>query len=165
VKNMRKGIIILLVGVILVVAAMGIYIAFSAGATKEMKELHLSAGETKELSFQLKSGDYYLVISSDGKVNYTLLDEKGEIVKSGTVEKQFSGKMGHLSGNYTLRVENLEDKEVNVNAIMKSEESLLSLGTAVLASVGVFVAGIIVIIAGVILTLKERKKEDEEHVY
>jgi|GEM_PF-2095144 len=162
---MKKGIIILVVGVILVVAAIGIYIALSAGATKEMKELHLSAGETKELSFQLKSGDYYLVITTDGKVNYTLLDEKGGTIKSGTVEKQFSGEMGHLSGNYTLRVENLGDKEVKVSVLMKSTESLLSLGTAVLASGGVCLVGIIVIIVGVILALKERKKEDEEHVY
>ncbi len=161
---MKKGLILLVVGVILVIAALGTYVVFSHGAVSGLRELHMGANETKELNFNLKEGNYLLVMVSEGKVNYTFLDENGTVMKSGEVEKQLSQDLGHLKGNYTLRITNLESQSVKVTVLLKSSESLISMGTGVLASGGVCLVGIILIIVGIVLALKHRKQEGETRV-
>ncbi len=161
---MKKGLVLLVVGLILVIAAIGIYVVYSHGAVSGTRELHIGANETKELSFNLKDGDYFLVMVSEGKVNYTFLDENDTVMKSGEVEKQLSQDLGHLKGNYTLRITNLESQSVKVTVLLKSSESLISMGTGVLASGGVCLVGIILIIVGIVLALKHRKQEGEMRV-
>ncbi len=158
---MKKGLVMVLVGVILVIAAIGMYTAFSMNAAKELKSIHLGANETVEKSYQLKSGDYYLVLVTEGKIHYSFVAENNTVVKEGNVDQQSSVELGHLEGNYTLRIKNLEDHEIKVTMLLKSSESLISMGTGVLASGGVCLVGIIVLIVGIIFALKGRKEESE----
>ncbi len=156
---MKKGMAILLIGVIIIAVAIGVFIYSLENAGKMMKEINVEAHSTKNLTYQLQRGDYVLVIESSKNINYRLLNSTGVVVDGKNVTK-VNKNLNGLKGNYTLEIDNLNDETVDVKVIFNSQNSLLSVGSYVLSSGGICLVGIILLIAGGILAWKERRKEN-----
>ncbi len=154
---MKKGMIVLLVGAVLIVAAVGIF-AISAGNTGNIaKKISVEPHQTKDLYYNLNKGNYTLVIYSKNELSYRLLNSSGIIIHEENVT-QVSKILSNLNGNYTLEIENPSNDTAEVVVVFESQTSLSSLGTQVLSSGGICLTGIIVVIVGVILLLRERKR-------
>ncbi len=154
---MKKGIVVLLVGVVLIVAAVGIF-AISAGNMGNIaKKISVEPHQTKDLYYNLNKGNYTLVMHSSSKVSYRLMNSSGMVIHGENVT-QVSELLSNLNGNYTLEIENPSNDTAEVAVVFESQNSLLSFGTQILASGGVCLIGIIVVIVGVILALRERKR-------
>ena len=154
---MKKGVIVLVVGAVLIVAAVGIF-AISTGNTGNIvKKINVEPHQTKNLYYNLSKGNYTLVIYSKNKLSYKLVNSSGIVINEENVT-QVSKILSNLNGNYTLEIENLSNNTADVAVMFESQTSLSSLGTQVLSSGGICLTGIIVVIVGIILLLIERKR-------
>ena len=157
---MKKGMAILLIGIVIIAIAIGVFIYSLENAGKMVKEINVEAHSTKNLTYQLQKGDYVLVIESSKNINYRLLNSTGVVADGKNVTKVNKNLSG-LNGNYTLEIDNLNNETVDVKVIFNSQNSLLSVGSYVLSSGGICLIGVILLIAGGVLAWKERRKENE----
>ena len=154
---MSKGIVVLIVGVLLIVAAVGIFAMSAGNIGNNVKKISVEPHQKKDFYYNLNRGNYTLVIQSSTKVNYKLMNSSGVVAQEENVTEA-SKVLSNLNGNYTLEIENPSNKTAQVTVIFESQNSLLSLGNQLLASGGVCLIGIIVAIVGIILALRERKR-------
>ncbi len=160
---MRMSVVILLIGVILLIAAIAL-IAFSTTSGKiETKMLTLEPNEEREIYYDLEKGNYTLVIQTSEMIEYRLSNSSG-IIKEGNTSSQITLFISDLEGNYTLNIKNVGNSTADVIVVFESESKLMSTGFMVLGSGGVCITGIIVIIVGAFLIYKE-KKEEKRNVY
>ena len=156
---MKKGSALLLVGVVIIAVALGVFIFSMGNAVKMVKNVEVSPNTTKNITYNLPEDNYVLVIDSSKKVNYRLLNSTGEVVSGENVTK-VTKNLNNLKGNYTLQIENPNDERADVKIILKSQSSLVTLGGYILASGLICLTGIILLIVGGVLAWKERRKKD-----
>ncbi|OYT58549.1 hypothetical protein B6U71_04425 [Euryarchaeota archaeon ex4484_178] len=154
---MKKGVVVLLVGIILLVSAIGIFAYSGSYIGENVKNITLNGNETKSIEYDLKAGNYAFVLSSSGKISYIFENSTG-VVKEEKNITQATVLLDNLEGKYTLKITNMENETVTVSVVLKEQTSLTNLGMWVLASGGICLVGIIVIIVGIVLLVKERKK-------
>ncbi len=154
---MKVGVVVLLVGFIIVMAAVGILAFSMKGVGNIEKKVSVEPNQTRVLKYNIHGENYTLVIRSNIKINYTLSNSSGNILEENNVTED-THVLGNLKGNFTLKIENPENSTAQVVVVFESQEKLLSLGKTLLESSGVCITGIIVIVAGIIVLLRERKK-------
>ena len=156
---MKKGMVILLVGVILIAVAIGVFIYSLENAGKMVKEITVKPHSTKNITYQFDGENYVLVIESSKEINYRLINSTGVVVDGKNVTK-VTKNLNDLNGNYTLEIYNLNNETVNVKIIFNSQNSLVSVGSYVLASGGICLTGVILLFVGIVLAWKERRREN-----
>jgi hypothetical protein len=117
---MKKGMAILLIGVVIIAIAIGVFIYSLENAGKMVKEINVEAHSTKNLTYQLQKGDYVLVIESSKNINYRLLNSTDIVVDGKNVTKVNKNLSG-LNGNYTLEIDNLNNETVDVKVIFNGD--------------------------------------------
>ncbi len=70
---MRMGVVILLIGFIIVMAAVGILAFSMKGMETIEKNVSVEPNQTKVLKYNIHGGNYTLVIKSNIKINYFLI--------------------------------------------------------------------------------------------
>lgn len=159
---MKKSLLVLIVGVILLLSSIAILLFFSSTAETDVKMITLERNEDYTINYTLEKGNYTLVIQSSGKIHYQLINSSG-IIDENDVSNQSVVFLPYLEGQYTLRITNIGNTSTDVVIFLESEEKISSLGIMVLGSGGLCLSGIIVIIIGAILIYKERRSG--ENVY
>ncbi len=155
---MKKGTGLVVVGAILIIAAIGIY-AISA-TNVGLKAMEIQAGSYKEINYNLSSGNYTFILKTSGPVHYSLYNSSS-IILSGNTSENAVKNLKLVQDHYTLKIENLSNKTVALAIGIKSQESLMSLGLQVLGSGGVCLTGIIILAVGVWFVLRERRKNED----
>jgi len=158
----KKSLLVLIVGVILLLSSIAILLFFSSTAETDVKMITLERNEDYTINYTLEKGNYTLVIQSSGKIHYQLINSSG-IIDENDVSNQSVVFLPYLEGQYTLRITNIGNTSTDVVIFLESEEKISSLGIMVLGSGGLCLSGIIVIIIGAILIYKERRSG--ENVY
>jgi hypothetical protein len=158
----KKSLLVLIVGVILLLSSIAILLFFSSTAETNVKMITLERNEDYTINYTLEKGNYTLVIQSSGKIHYQLINSSG-IIDENDVSNQSVVFLPYLEGQYTLRITNIGNTSTDVVIFLESEEKISSLGIMVLGSGGLCLSGIIVIIIGAILIYKERRSG--ENVY
>ncbi len=152
---MKKGKSLVVIGAILIIAAIGIYALTTANIGLEVTQIE-PHGE-KIIEYNLTAGNYTLIIKTSGKIHYSFYNSTGIIVQGNTTSDAVK-KLNLSEGAYTLKIENLSNNTIAVTLGLKSQESLMSLGLQVLGSGGVCLTGIIIVFVGVWLILREKRK-------
>ncbi len=160
---MNKGIAILVAGLVLIGIAVGIFALATRNVEYMNKVIYIGPNSTKNIDYNLEKDTYILAIHSDIPVDYSLSNSSGVVIHEENIT-QSNKTLNELQGKYTLKIINPNNSTAEVNLIFKNQESLLSLSTYILGSAGICLTGIIVVIVGIILALKGRKKEDIENV-
>ncbi len=152
---MNKSVVILIVGVFLVLAAIALYSVVIAGMN--VKTVNIASGQNFEKSYELKKGNYTLIIQTSKQVHYKLINSSG-VVGEDNVSDQITREFANLNGNYTLKITNLSNSTARVTITFQSEKDINSMGEKLLAGGGVCLLGIILIIAGTVIALRERRR-------
>ncbi len=152
---MRKGMGLVIVGVILIIVAIGIYALTAANIG--LRSMQIEPHGEKIMNYNLTSGSYTLIIKTSGAIHYSLYNSTGIIVQGNTTSDVVKN-LKLFGGIYTLKIKNLSNKTVAVTLGLKSQESLVSLGLQVLGSGGVCLTGIIIMVVGIWLILREKRK-------
>lgn len=152
---MNKSVVILIVGVFLVLAAIALYSVVIAGMN--VKTVNIASGQSFEKSYELKKGNYTLIIQTSKQVHYKLINSSG-VVGEDNVSDQITREFANLNGNYTLKITNLSNSTARVTITFQSEKDINSMGEKLLAGGGVCLLGIILIIAGTVIALRERRR-------
>ncbi len=144
----------IVIGIILVLSAAGIY---AIGVSHMgVETVTIPGNGEKVLTYNLTSGNYTLAIHTSRQINYTLINED-HIVAQGNVSTQLIKKIGYLNGKCTLTLKNLNDNATVVAISLKSERSMMTLSTQVMASGGICLTGIIVGGVGAWLLMRRKK--------
>jgi len=158
---MKKEMILLIVGVILIISGIASIFYFSRGIIGDVETVTLGVNETKEEEYSLEEGQYSLIINPEGPVHFSFKASNGSVMEEGNASTQTVVDLGELPrGNYTLEVKNRDVGETDVVVILQEKESLMSMGVWALVGSGVCFVGIIMLIIGVILMLKSRKRSE-----
>ena len=153
---MEKKKSVLIIGIVLIVASIAIY-AISVSTIK-LQSAEIPDNSQKNITYNLKAGNYTLILNTAREIHYTLSNET-QVIAQGNVSSHLAKRIGYLNGTYVLNIKNLNPHITVIAYSLKSENSLTSLGIQVLSSGGVCLIG--VILAGVgIWLLIQRSKEN-----
>lgn len=152
---MKKGSGLLIVGAILIIAAIGVYAITATNIGLEVKQI--GPHEEKIINYNLTEGNYTLIIKTSGAIHYSLYNSTS-VLAQGNTSNDVAKNLEIYTGTYNLKIENLSNKTVAIAFGLKSQESLMSLGLQVLGSGGICLTGIIILIVGVWLILREKRK-------
>ncbi len=152
---MKKGTSLVVIGAILIIAAIGIYALTTANIGLEVTQIE-PHGE-KIIGYNLTAGNYTLIIKTSGKIHYSFYNSSSTLIQGNTTSDAVKN-LNLSEGAYTLKIENLSNKTIAVTLDLKSQGSLMSLGLQVLGSGGVCLTGIIIVFVGVWLILREKRK-------
>ncbi len=150
----KKG--VLIVGIVLIVASIAIY-AVSVSTIK-LQSVEIPGNSQKNITYELKAGNYTLMLNTAREIHYTLSNET-QVIAEGNVSSHLAKRIGYLNGTYVLSIKNLDSNATVVAYSLKSENSLTSIGIQVLSSGGVCLVGVILAGVGAWL-LMQRGKEN-----
>jgi len=156
---MRKSVLTLIVGIVLLIASMGIMALSTSGGTMEPKMLSLEPNEEKEIRYTLEEGNYTLLIQTSEMVHYEL-SNSSKILEEGNFSSQLTLFLQNLHGDYILKIKNMGNSTANIVIVFESESKMVWIGWMILGSGSMCLIGIIIIIVGIFLIYKEKKKEE-----
>jgi len=161
-ESVKRGSMVLVIGIILLLSSLALLLFLSSTTEMNMKMITLEKNATNEINYTLQKGNYTLVIQSSEKIHYQLFNSSG-IIEEGNVSAQTTIFLSSLQGDYTLKIRNIGNSTADVIIFFENDTKISSLSMIVLSSGGMCLAGIIVIIVGVIFIYKERRRN--ENVY
>ena len=130
---MKKGVVVLLVGIILLVSAIGIFAYSGSYIGENVKNITLKENETKSIEYDLKAGNYAFVLSSSGKISYIFENSTGVVKEEKNITQATTGIISRISKIVRLMKFRLYD---NMARIMPRSpvERLIALGQLILRS-------------------------------
>jgi|GEM_PF-3381969 len=161
---MRSGFIVAIVGIVLVIAAVGVLVYFLNQATQIQETLTVPANGTEDYKITCEAGTYYMIhISADGNFTYELIDPAGNIVDNSTNASTYAvaSVNATMSGDYTLRIHNMESTDITVDVLVMTEKDIMSLAMNMLGAVALCCVGLILAIVGFIVGLLQAKKQKQ----
>ncbi len=156
---MNKGLIVLIVGVILLIAAI-VGIGYMLGqVVKDVKTYSVNPYSYNNVTYNLEKGkDYIFSISSNKTVHYAITSPNGTIISQGNTSSHTIWLNNTVAGKYVIHLKNNYNDTVKVTIVKMTKQSLEDLATGVLWLGGVCILGIILIIVGIIVAIVSAKK-------
>ncbi len=158
---MNKGLIILIVGIILVIAAV-VGIGYLMGQmVKNVKTYSVESHTYYNVTYSLeKSRDYIFVISSNKVIHYEITAPNGTVMAEGNVSDHNNIWLNNtVNGKYTIHLRNDNNDTVKVTIVQMYKKSIQNLAMGVLWLGGVCLIGIILIIVGIIVAILVAKNK------
>jgi hypothetical protein len=175
---MKRSYVILIAGAVIFIAGIAIFQVYTdiyvdpfLSENTIVSNITIQPGESIDIPREtVEAGrNFSLVVSSapsDGMLRAEINDPEGIIVTSNNFsERLFTTFKPEINGNYTSKITNLGNKPVNINAVVgqlpiidENDRAQLDILNGILAGMFAIIIGIIVLIAGGIILIKDRRK-------
>jgi len=159
---MRRSMLLLLIGVILIVVAIVILGVFYAHGIKETKVVNVGADSTKSVNINL-TGDYFILITSPSNISYEFYSPNGSLISQGNSTNEAYINITNANGEYKLVIENDENSDAEVVMVISEESVMNNMMYGIYASGGVCCLGMIIVVVAFILLLWDRKMEEKQY--
>ncbi len=162
---MRSGFIVAIVGIVLVLIAAGVLVFAFSQATQIQKTISVPANGTQDYVINCEKGTYYMIhiSSEDGNFTYELIDPAGNVVDNSTNASTYGAVSLNATetGDYTLRIHNMEAYDIQVQIMVMSQSDIMSLAMNMLGALALCCVGLILALVGFIIGLLQGKKQKQ----
>ncbi|NPA75811.1 MAG: T9SS type A sorting domain-containing protein [Euryarchaeota archaeon] len=163
---MDKGVALIIIGVVIIAASLGVaYYMMSQGineVVKNAKTVDLAPHTSKNVTETLDGNmDYFLIMNSTtSNVSYKVIDPAGKVISTGQVPNSGSDNTVKFktttSGTYHVEFSNNGNTSATVSYVITDKNVINGILTSI-GALGVCGIGVIVVIVGIILAIKNRK--------
>ncbi len=161
---MKRSILVLIIGIVLIVIAVGILGVFYTHGTKYTEVLSVSPNSSKYYYFNLTGNNNYVIyITSQSNISCKIYSPSGKLLDEKNNISQITFNITHANGKYKLVVHNNENSQAEVVVFVAEESAMNSLMYGVYASGGFCCLGMVVVIIAFIMLLWDRKMEEKQY--
>jgi hypothetical protein len=175
---MKRSYVILITGAVIFIAGIAIFQVYTniyvdpfLSENTIVRNSTIQPGQSINISREtVEAGrNFSLVVSSeplDGMLGEETTDPEGIIVSSNKFsERLFTTFKPEINGKYTSKITNLGTKPIIINAVVgqlpiidENDQAQLDILNGILAGIFAVIIGIMVLIAGGIILIKDRRK-------
>lgn len=157
---MKSGLVILIIGIVLIIGSIFLFALVYEQTVKGSESISLSPNGTKNYTISIVEGKKFMItFKSSGNISYEILSPNGTVIKKNeNITEETFYLNSTVNGNYTIKFQNMENKNVDITIITMEEESFMSIAYKTLIAMGVCLVGFIILIAGGIMAILQRKK-------